>query len=107
MFRQSAPHFHSTVVGDLVSRSVEGDDLIVPVREGAGEVHARYSMLDGSGVPWIVHELETPEAWAHAKRCLILNSRECVRRLWDYPGNWRSLDADTLLRLGARAETSP
>ena len=42
----------------------------------------------------------TPQAWARAARCLVLSSRECVRRVWQYPPNWRALDADALLRLG-------
>jgi hypothetical protein len=29
----------------------------------------------------------------------VLNSRECVRRVWRYPRDWRNLDADVLLRL--------
>jgi hypothetical protein len=50
-------------------------------------------------VEWSVREVETPQPWARGERCLVLNSRECVRRVWQYPRNWRSLDADVLLRL--------
>ncbi|MEP6618026.1 MAG: hypothetical protein ABJE47_01875 [bacterium] len=59
-------------------------------------------MIDRTGVEWVVHEIETPQVWARAKRCLILNSRECVRRIWQYPQDWASLDADALLQLGIR-----
>lgn len=51
------------------------------------------------GVKWTVREVDTPQSWARAERCLVLNSRECVRRIWRYPSDWRSLDADVLLRL--------
>ena len=47
-----------------------------------------------------VREVPTPQAWARASRCLVLSSRECVRRIWSFPTSWRSLDADALLRLG-------
>lgn len=57
-------------------------------------------VLDRSGVEWTVRELDTPQVWARATRCLVMSSRECVRRIWRYPPEWRSMDADMLLRLG-------
>jgi hypothetical protein len=56
-------------------------------------------VVDRAGVEWTVREVETPQPWARGERCLVLNSRECVRRVWQYPPDWRSLDADVLLRL--------
>lgn len=56
--------------------------------------------MDRGGVEWTVREVDTPQAWARNGRCLVLNSRECVRRLWHYPKDWRSLDADRLLEMG-------
>ena len=52
------------------------------------------------GIEWTVREVPTPQSWARASRCLVLSSRECVRRVWSFPDSWRSLDADELLRLG-------
>jgi hypothetical protein len=57
-------------------------------------------VLDRDGVEWSVRERATPHAWARAPHCLVLSSRECVRRVWSYPSDWRALDADALLRLG-------
>ena len=47
-----------------------------------------------------MREVDTPQTWARGDRCLVLNSRDCVRRIWNYPPDWRRLDADTLLALG-------
>ncbi|HTK46868.1 MAG TPA: hypothetical protein VL328_02670 [Gemmatimonadaceae bacterium] len=49
---------------------------------------------------WTVREVATPQSWARAPRCLVMGSRECVRRVWSYPDRWRTLDADALFRLG-------
>jgi hypothetical protein len=57
-------------------------------------------VIDEGGVEWSVQEIATPQSWARGKRCLVLNSRECVRRVWRYPRNWRELDASALLALG-------
>jgi len=57
-------------------------------------------VVDRDGVEWTIRELATPQTWARAPRCLVLNSRECVRRVWSYPNDWRALDAESLLRLG-------
>jgi hypothetical protein len=51
-------------------------------------------------VEWTVREVATPQSWARASRCLVLSSRECVRRVWQYPPTWRTLDADALLSMG-------
>jgi hypothetical protein len=57
-------------------------------------------IMDRGGVEWTVREVRTPQPWARGDRCLVLNSRECVRRLWRYPSDWRTLDAEDLLELG-------
>jgi hypothetical protein len=57
-------------------------------------------IVDSDGVEWAVREVETPQTWARGERCLVLNSRDCVRRVWNYPSDWRRLDADGLLALG-------
>ena len=41
-----------------------------------------------------------PQVWARGDRCLVLNSRDRVRRIWSYPPDWRCLEADALLELG-------
>lgn len=81
--------------------SVDADGHVFPANGGAAdEQFPHVVVVDRSGVEWTVREVTTPQSWARARRCLVLNSRECVRRVWQYPAHWRTLDADTLLRLG-------
>jgi hypothetical protein len=67
---------------------------------GAAKEQYPYTVVDRYGVEWSVQEVPTPQVWAKASCCLVLNSRECVRRVWQYPRHWRVLDAESLLRLG-------
>ena len=76
-------------IGDLAP---EGDAVIS---------QATHSVVDHNGIEWIVSEVATPEAWARSARCLLFNSRECVRRVWEFPDHWRTLSPQALLRLGA------
>ena len=69
------------------------------IRETADEEYA-HVLVDHDGVEWSVRELATPQPWARGPRCLVVSSRDCVRRVWSYPSDWRALDADALLRLG-------
>ena len=89
----------STAVGDLVSWSVDANGHVFPANGGAADEEYPHVVVDRGGVEWAVREVETPQPWARAARCLVLNSRECVRRVWRYPAHWRKLDADALLRL--------
>lgn len=68
-------------------------------REAADDDYP-HIVVDRDGVEWTVREMATPQVWARAPRCLVLGSRECMRRVWTYPAHWRRLDADALLRLG-------
>jgi hypothetical protein len=97
---ERADAFTGTAVGDLVSWSVDADGRIFPANGGAAEEEYPHVIVDRAGIEWTVREVETPQPWARGERCLVLNSRECVRRLWRYPANWRGLDADVLLDLG-------
>jgi len=90
----------SAVAGDVVSWSIDTQGHVFPEQREAPEEHFPHIVVDRDGVEWSVREVSTPQSWARARRCLVLNSRECVRRVWHYPSNWRMLDADALLRLG-------
>ncbi len=57
-------------------------------------------VVDGDGIEWQVREVDTPQPWAHAKRCLIFSSSAVVRRLWIYPEDWARLASRDLLALG-------
>jgi hypothetical protein len=56
-------------------------------------------VIDGHGNEWTVREVETPQPWAHARRCLIFSSASVVRRLWSYPERWARMSARDLLDL--------
>jgi len=62
------------------------------------EVQARV-LLDREGNEWSVREVDTPQAWAHAQRCLIFSSPAVVRRIWSYPREWARLTSRELLAL--------
>lgn len=89
-----------TAAGDQVSWSVDADGHVFPANGGAADEQYPHIVIDRAGVEWSVREVLTPQSWARAKRCLVLNSRECVRRIWTYPAHWRSMSADALLKLG-------
>ena len=92
--------FIGVIVGDVVSWSVDATGHVFPAHGGAADEPYPHVVIDRGGVEWTVREVPTPQAWARGERCLVLNSRECVRRVWRYPRNWRTLDADSLLALG-------
>ena len=94
--------FISTVLGDAVSWSVDTNGHVFPANGGAADEQYPHIVVDRQGIEWSVREVPTPQVWAKGLRCLVLNSRECVRRVWQYPRQWRMLDADALLRLGVR-----
>ena len=89
-----------TDAGDLVSWSVDAYGHVFPDQREAADDELSHVIVDLDGVEWSVRELETPQTWARAPRCLVLSSRDCVRRVWAYPSDWRELDADALLGLG-------
>jgi hypothetical protein len=98
--RERRGPFTGTVVGDLVSWSVDPHGHVFPANGGAAAEEYPHLVIDRDGVEWTVREVPTPQSWARAERCLVLSSRECVRRVWHYPTNWQSMDADALLKLG-------
>ena len=95
-----AVHLTSAVAGILVSWSVDSTGHVFPAHRELAAEDFPLLFLDRDGIEWTVRELATPQAWARGPRCLVVSSRECVRRVWSYPADWRSLDPDTLLRLG-------
>ena len=57
------------------------------------------ALVDARGNEWLVREVDTPQPWARAKRCLIFSSAAVVRRLWDFPQGWARLSSGDLLAL--------
>jgi hypothetical protein len=66
--------------------------------QGSREAPSRV-VMDAQGNEWVVHEVDTPQAWAHAARCLIFSSPAIVRRVWRYPDSWVRLSPRDLLNL--------
>ncbi len=56
-------------------------------------------VMDAHGNEWVVHEVDTPQAWAHGARCLIFSCPAIVRRVWRYPDTWVRLSSRELLAL--------
>ena len=45
-------------------------------------------------VEWEVVEVDAAAVpGAQGPRCLLFSRPDCIRRVWDYPVNWRTLDA--------------
>ena len=70
-------------------QDVRADERLVE----RGDRHWTLREMDARGVPG-----------ARAARCLICESTEVVRRLWNYPSDWRKLDD---VELAALCEGSP
>jgi hypothetical protein len=98
--RRAAAFFTGRAAGVLVYWSVDTNGRVFRSQGGTVDEPYPHVIVDSDGVEWAVHEVETPQPWARGERCLVLNSRDCVRRVWNYPPDWRRLDADTLLDLG-------
>lgn len=62
-------------------------------------------VMDAQGTEWVVHEVSTPQPWAHGARCLIFSCPAIVRRVWRYPEGWVRLRPQELLDL--LGNTSP
>jgi len=56
-------------------------------------------VIDREGTEWQVREVQTPQPWAQATRCLIFSSSAVVRRLWNFPDGWARLASRELLGL--------
>jgi hypothetical protein len=52
---------------------------------------------------WSVVEVDAGAVpGARRARCLLFTRAECIRRVWDYPADWRTLDAAGLTALSWR-----
>jgi len=58
------------------------------------------TFVDETGMLWTVTERNAENlAGSRGPRCLIFSSSEAVRRVWDYPADWRDLLAPSLIAL--------
>lgn len=57
-------------------------------------------LLDGEWLHWSVVEVDARAVpGARGARCLIFTRHDCIRRVWDYPADWRTLDETGLAAL--------
>lgn len=76
--------------------------LAVVESVGVGRRSMDLSVLfvDRGGRTWEVTEASGARVpAARGPSCLIFASAEAVRRVWDYPSDWRELSADELLEV--------
>ena len=107
MGRRAAAFFTGRAAGVLVYWSVDTNGHVFRSEGGTANEPYPHVIVDSDGVEWAVREVATPQSWARGERCLVLNSRDCVRRVWDYPPDWRRLDGDALLELGVVVRDRP
>lgn len=56
--------------------------------------------IDDAWVQWSVVEVDaTAVPGARGARCLLFSRQDCIRRVWNYPDHWRTLDAEELTAL--------
>jgi hypothetical protein len=56
--------------------------------------------LDEEWLQWTVVEVEADGVpGAQGARCLVFSRPSCIRRVWNYPVDWRTLDAAGLAAL--------
>src|SRR5437763_220407 len=58
----------------VVSWSVDTEGHAYPSQGRTGDQFP-HVVVDRSGVEWTVREIATPQSWAKASHCLVLNSR--------------------------------
>ena len=57
-------------------------------------------VVDGGFVQWSVVEVHAGAVpGALGARCLVFSRHDCIRRVWDYPADWRTLDDAALAAL--------
>jgi hypothetical protein len=57
---------------------------------------------DDEAVVWTVTEIAGNSLALPGRRCLIFASGAAARRVWSYPADWRTLDAEELVLLSRR-----
>ncbi|GJG85516.1 hypothetical protein tb265_06970 [Gemmatimonadetes bacterium T265] len=78
-----------------------------PERPAAPPARAGPRTLTHAGVTWTVTERDGAGVPGNADgvrglRCLVFASPEAVRRVWDYPPDWRALPDDACYALSWR-----
>jgi len=84
------------------------------LRDGTASKRAAESLADPSMVApvafvqrtddhvlhwWVVEVDAATVPGARGSHCLVFTREDCVRRVWDYPADWQSLDDEGLAAL--------
>ena len=80
-----------------VGSNQPADPPAVRPEEYVEGTHLRY--FDASNVEWSVVEVEVDRKKvpsARGARCLLFSRKDCIRRVWNYPADWRLLDPAAL-----------
>ena len=60
----------------------------------------RRCFVDSRGTDWRIYEIASNNVPApRGRNCLIFESTQAVRRVWNYPSNWEKLSTDELSAL--------
>ena len=60
----------------------------------------RLCFVDSLGTDWRIYEVASANVPApRGRNCLIFESAQAVRRVWNYPSNWHRLSSDELSAL--------
>ena len=60
----------------------------------------RLCFVDSLGTDWRIYEVASANVPApRGSNCLIFESTQAVRRVWNYPANWHKLSSDELTAL--------
>ena len=85
---------------DSLRAASDADSSARPAPEDPGGEPATVRFVQITGDGW--HEWTVVEVDARivpgtrGERCLVFSRRDCIRRVWTYPSDWRTLDAPAL-----------
>jgi hypothetical protein len=79
---------------------VRKEEVLIPTQSVSFESHAPERLLQRGSRQWIVREVNALGVpGARRDTCLLCESAEVIRRIWDFPSNWRSVDDEALWKL--------
>ena len=78
-------------------------DQEVPRVRDTADGHGFVEFVDPSYAQWRVSERDARrDLGARGERCLLFACTGMIRRVWDYPADWRTLSAPDLMELSLR-----
>jgi hypothetical protein len=78
----------------------EVEELSIIATSVSYETHSQERLLQRGSRQWIVREVNARGVpGARRDTCLLCESAEVIRRIWDFPANWRTVDDEALWKL--------